>query len=352
MSFDEIVSSLAKKWQEVPAGADTDGRRQSADMMLKPLDEWENLFKNAAELRGWWWRLYAPQFKGKRVLEIGSGMGFDAVHFASAGAEWTCCDIVQSNLHVITRVSEARGLRIKTLLIEGLASFDQLSDDYDAVWANGSLINLPFADAQAESHAIIQHLKPHGRWIELAYPRERWVREGSPEFSKWGTMTDGEGTPWVEWYDLERLKQRLFPHRLLPVLDLRFSGDSYIWIEAEIAGTHAQQAKPIHQPKARARFSVPSGLWRDGELIPLASYGPLATVEVDCTIWSGSVGFTLVRAGKNISREAYAESRAGSQLLYLSTDGYGDDVQLSTRNVSALGSAQYTINSVTIRQSL
>lgn len=352
MSFDGIVSSLAKKWQEVPAGADTDGRRQSADMVLLPLAEWERLSANAAELRGWWWRLYAPQFRGKRILEIGSGLGFDAIHFASAGATWTCCDIVKSNLAVIDRVAHARGLSIETLMIEGLASFDALPTDFDAVWANGSLINLPFKDAQAESLAILQHLKPGGRWIELAYPRERWVREGSPPFSKWGVMTDGEGTPWIEWYDMEKLKSRLFPHRLLPVLDFRFFGDSYIWLEAEVNGRHEAQQNPVQRALGRGAVTLAPGLWRAGETLSLPSYGPSATVEVECTVGSGSVGFTLERGGKAISREAYAESRAGDQLLYLSTDAYGDGVSLSTRNVSALGPAQYTLSSVTIRQTL
>ena len=352
MSFDDILPGMAKKWQEVPAGADTDGRRQSSEILAQPLIDWERLYDNAADLRGWWWRLYSPQFKGKRILEIGSGLGFDAVHFASAGAEWTCCDIVQSNLDVITRVARSRGLAIKTILIEGLASFDALSDDYDAVWANGSLINLPFAEAQAESLAIIQHLKPHGRWIELAYPRERWVREGSPSFSTWGAMTDGEGTPWVEWYDMEKLKQRLFPHRLLPVLDLRFSGDSYIWLEAEMAGKHGPRQGPVQGPRRTDAVVITPGLWRDGDAISLPSYGPLATVEIDCAIAAGSIGFTLMRGGKNISREAYAESRVGSQLLYLPTDTYGEGVSLCSRNVSALGAARYVINSVTVRQTL
>src|SRR5580692_10854792 len=78
--------------------------------------------------------------------------------------------------------TQARGLDIATLHIDGLGAFDRLPHDFDAVWCIGSIHHMPFEAAREESHAIIQHLKPEGRWIELAYPRERWVREGSPPF--------------------------------------------------------------------------------------------------------------------------------------------------------------------------
>ena len=92
----------------------------------------------------------------------------------------------------------------------------RLSRDFDAVWCIGSIHHVPFEEAREESAAITAHLKPGGRWIELAYPHERWVREGSPPFDRWGQITDGERTPWAEWYDLEKLKLRLHPWRIEP----------------------------------------------------------------------------------------------------------------------------------------
>src|SRR5260370_943261 len=99
--------------------------------------------------------------------------------------------------------------------------FSGLSGDIDAVWANGSLHHIPFDEAREECAAILDRLKPGGRWIELAYPRERWVREGSPPFDQWGRLTDGERTPWAEWYDIEKLKLQLDAGRIEPTLDYR-----------------------------------------------------------------------------------------------------------------------------------
>ena len=58
-------------------------------------------------------------------------------------------------------------------------------------WCQGSHIRLPFEFAKRECAAILRHLKQGGRWIELAYSRQRWVRDG-PCLKIWGNTTDGE----------------------------------------------------------------------------------------------------------------------------------------------------------------
>lgn len=78
---------------------------------------------------------------------------------------------------------------------------------------------------------MLRHLPVGGRWIELAYPRERWEREGRMPFSEWGKITDGEGTPWMEWYDLDRLRARLRPAEFDVVLHFNFHHDDFNWFD-------------------------------------------------------------------------------------------------------------------------
>jgi SAM-dependent methyltransferase len=357
LSFDDVLPGLSEKWSEVPAGSDQAARVFSDQMLGDPalLARWDALNAEGAELRSWWWGLYAELFRSRKVLEIGSGLGFDAVQFAQSGARWTCCDIAGTNLEIIRKVAAAKGQSIDTLLIQSLGSFNALPADFDFVWCNGSLLHLPFDAAREECAAIIAHLKPGGRWIELAYPRERWVREGTPSFSDWGKLTDGERTPWVEWYDMEKLKERLYPARLKPLLEYRFSSDSFVWLDAEVVSRHGAPVQPALQLDAPAGMLVAApGLWREAWSMPLRGLeATLAvTVDVECMVEAGSIGFALARDGRPMSREAIVESRTGSQLVHITTSAFGHDIRLVARNCSALGGGRFRVVSIRMRPAL
>lgn len=235
------MSELApyrEKWREVPGGDDVDARRFSADLLALPDGEFLALWNGQAAQRvagviGWIGPLYRDFFAGRRVLELGSGMGLDGLRFASQGAHWTFADIAADNLEVIERVARLKSLDITTHLIGDDLSFDALADGFDAVLACGSLHHVPFEMARRECRNVLGKLKPDGRWLELVYPRQRWIREGSPAFDRWGKMTDGDRTPWAEWYDAEKLRRRLAPAEFATILDFNFHNDDYCWLDFE-----------------------------------------------------------------------------------------------------------------------
>jgi SAM-dependent methyltransferase len=358
VSFDTLVAKMAEKWREVPGGTDQ-SQRNFSDKLAQRSDAdlltwWSREAEAASDLRGWYWKLYGELLRGKRVLEIGSGLGFDAVHLASHGASVTCCDIALENLEIVRRVAQARGLDIATLYIDGLGAFDRLPHDFDAVWCIGSIHHMPFEAAREESHAIIQHLKPEGRWIELAYPRERWVREGSPPFQQWGRLTDGERTPWAEWYDIEKLKLRLMPWRIELIFDHLFQSDAYVWMDSRVLGKG--DALPITRTKVPVpdqKLIAPGPIWNYAWSTSLGS--PLGTaavtVEIECVVDTGSVGFVLwlEREDRFVSREVIVEARTGIQRFYLSTSAPERDARLLTRSATALGVSEYRVISIEMR---
>jgi predicted nicotinamide N-methyase len=76
-------------------------------------------------VRGWYQAVYSDIFRGRRVLEIGSGMGIDGIHFIREGAIWHFTDILPSNLTLIRRTLGAFNLDCEGMtLIESLASLD------------------------------------------------------------------------------------------------------------------------------------------------------------------------------------------------------------------------------------
>jgi hypothetical protein len=54
--------------------------------------------------------VYRDFFRGRRILEIGSGLGIDGMTAIADGADWTFSDIAQSNLDVVRRVASIKGL--------------------------------------------------------------------------------------------------------------------------------------------------------------------------------------------------------------------------------------------------
>jgi len=334
--------ALRDKWREVPRH---EGRVFSSDLLLLDdktfFEEWHKnfaLYRHRRPSR-WGQIMYKEFMTGKSVLEIGSGLGYDGMLRLQEGLvkEWTFCDIVESNLQYIQRVCRLLGLSASFVVIDDdFKCFDNLGT-FDAIWASGSLINVPFHVARAECMKILPHLKPGGRWIELCYPRERWIREGRLPFSEWGKVTDGERTPWVEWYDLVKLKRRLFPAQLKVILDFNFHNDALNWFDLMLASEKrfdpTQQVfdldifpgdSPEQLVDARVSASTdaieivtPEPLWSYAAYFDLAAPTARAqenigqvdngfTLEVELQVDVGAIGVLLV--GEDVSTPVCEEA--------------------------------------------
>jgi SAM-dependent methyltransferase len=215
---------LRRKWSEVPAA--------------ELLTLWERLRREATTganfaVRGWYHTLYSDVLRGKRVLDVGCGLGIDTVTYLEAGASVVFLDIVPENLELVRRICTARNVadRAGFFLMSDFEGLANLPGPFDAIYAQGSLINMPRRQIEIEVAQLLRHLPIGGRWIELAYPRQRWEHDGSPPFSRWGTTTDGAGTPWVEWYDLEKRLETMAPARFEAILDLEFHGGDFVWFD-------------------------------------------------------------------------------------------------------------------------
>ena len=80
-------------------------------------------------------------------------------------------------------------------------------------------------------------LKCYGEFHILSYPKERWIKCGSPPFEEFGKMTDGERTPYCEWYDgekfLQLLKKTGVKQNYKIKKEFNFQDDDFNWIELE-----------------------------------------------------------------------------------------------------------------------
>lgn len=241
VEWEKPFDILRRKWVEVPITPTVNGRRRTDELLSLPDEELLELWSKSREAqttgsgfktRGWYHLLYADVLRDKKVLDIGCGLAFDGITFAQHGARVTFVDIAETNLQVVRRLCKILGLHdVDFLYMRDVESLSSLELDFDVVMCMGSLHNAPFEVIRPEAQELLKHLKIGGRWLQLAYPKTRWLREGSLPFDVWGIRTDGPGTPWEEWYDLPKLLRLLKPARFDVVLYLEFDNSNFNWFD-------------------------------------------------------------------------------------------------------------------------
>lgn len=229
---------LRGKWGEVPFSQWE--RRFSSDLLQLPdaelLEQWQEACTATSTgtgfaVRGWYQTLYRDIFRGKKVLDVGCGLGPDTVFYAVHGAKVTFTDVVEPNVRFVERVCRLKGIRDASFLfVKDISSLDELPRDYDFIYCCGSFILAPLEVARIEAQALLEHLPVGSRWIELGYPRARWERAGRPPETDWGRMTDG-GAPWIEWHDVEKLDYLFFPATFDVVLYQEFHNSDFNWFD-------------------------------------------------------------------------------------------------------------------------
>lgn len=239
VSWENPYETLRKKWVEVPVTQF--GQMKTTDLLNLSdellLDQWQKAREEITtglqfSHRGWYHTLYADGMRGKKVMDVGSGFGVDSITFARNGARLTFVDLVETNLEVLKRLCKIMGLKdARFHVLQDLDSLRPLDTDYDVIMAFGSMHNAPVDVMKPEYQELIRHLKVGGRWLQLAYPKIRWIRAGCPSFEAWGPMCDGPGTPWEEWYDVPKLISMFEPAKFDLVLYQEFRDGEFNWFD-------------------------------------------------------------------------------------------------------------------------
>jgi len=255
-TWEDQFGTLKKKWKEVPAAkevygsdaiaTDSEGRdseaaddgdvpdpgRAFSTQILKKSDQEIEAYWDGMMADDTFTMFHASIFVGKRVIDIGSGLARQTLQFAIHGAHVTFADVVPTNLEVIRRVARAKGVEDRTSYIT-VSSVDQLGKDlegkyFDVVTSFGSMHHAPRELNQPEYHLLASHLKTGGKWLQLAYPLQRWIdmqrgdlgtfwcppkdKQLGVAFSDGWWGGDGCRTPWAEWYEPGKWLKNMKPY--------------------------------------------------------------------------------------------------------------------------------------------
>jgi len=148
----------------------------------------------------------------------------------------TFADVVPSNIDLIRRICQLKRIEANFLEIKQFDDPTSLSADFDAVFAIGSLHHAPANILKPEFEALASRLKIGGRFIALTYPKERWLAEGARPFEEFGKGTDGENTPWAEWYDLDKMLGQLAPFQFETLMSFNYGNDAFNWFDLRKIG--------------------------------------------------------------------------------------------------------------------
>jgi 2-polyprenyl-3-methyl-5-hydroxy-6-metoxy-1,4-benzoquinol methylase len=380
----EYFAVLRRKWATVPFTQidriATDGLSALDDEQL--LSHWEKARRITVDgrdpnnRRGWYQLLYRDWCRGRKIIDMGCGLGIDGLHFAEHGAKVTFVDLVPSNIEVVQRICRLKGIadNCTFLVMETLGDLDGLPADYDAVFGFGSLMHAPLEIMKPEFAALVARLKPEGRFIMHAYPKSRWEREGEMPFEKWGEKTDGQGTPWAEWYDANKLIEALKPARFhlvyycdwyrgdMNCIDLVQSAaaEDDIQTMARRLVTGPDLAKAVTYPYWKdASLSqgvdglsvlTPTPCWAYAVEVPLQSHahdipaGARVFLRVKARVSQGEIGVGLLSAdGRDFLTELRFSTETDTDVLFAEVDGFATAQTVIIRNACRDGEASEAV---------
>lgn len=114
-------------------------------------------------------------YKGKRVLEIGCGLGVSAICFALAGAKVTAIDLSEKSIDIAKKNAESMGVADKIKFLQGNAEclHEFLPEEkYDLIYSFGVIHHTPCPDTVIDRARYF--LTPQGEFKIMVYYRYSW----------------------------------------------------------------------------------------------------------------------------------------------------------------------------------
>lgn len=113
--------------------------------------------------------IYSLPVRGKRVLEVGCGMGLDALEFARGGARVTGIDLVPRHVKLARKLFSTCGIRGNFLTADA-EKLPFPKNSFDVVYSHGVLHHTP--NARKAILEILRVLRPTGKAYIMLYNRD------------------------------------------------------------------------------------------------------------------------------------------------------------------------------------
>lgn len=130
------------------------------------------------------------RWRGKKVLEIGCGIGTDTINFARVGAQVTAVDLSEKSMELARQRATVSGVQDRIRFCPGnaeeLSSFVPV-EPYDLIYSFGAIHHTPHPDAVLEQ--LRQYARPRTTVKIMVYHRRSYK-------VVWILLTEGKGQFW------------------------------------------------------------------------------------------------------------------------------------------------------------
>lgn len=180
------------------------------------------------------------KWNGKKVLEIGCGIGTDAVNFARAGANYTGVEVSHESVILAKKRFEIYRLKGTFYLgnAEELASIVPVQD-YDLLYSFGVIHHTPFPEQVIKQ--VKQFMNPESEFRLMLYAKNSWkdcmIESGfdQPEAASGcpiaKTFTHQEVKQLLKDFDIHSLEQdHIFPYMIEKYI--RYEYERQPWFQA------------------------------------------------------------------------------------------------------------------------
>lgn len=116
----------------------------------------------------------AALLRGKHLLEIGCGLGYDSLEFLRRGVRVTAIDLTPTAVELTRRHFEIEGVAAEDVRVDTALALSYDDETFDAVWSNGVLHAT--GDTPLAIREVLRVLKPGGRaCISHFYRKPSWM---------------------------------------------------------------------------------------------------------------------------------------------------------------------------------
>lgn len=164
-----LIKDVKEYWDQYPCGIEvtneTVGSREFFEEIKVKFRENYDVYAHSDDL------LNFSGYQGKSILEIGCGIGLDAIEFAKHGANVTAIDLSPKNIELAKQYFVYKQLEAE-IVVANAEALTYENESFDLVIAIGVLYYTP--DPQKGINEILRVLKPGGKTICMFYNKYSW----------------------------------------------------------------------------------------------------------------------------------------------------------------------------------